>query len=876
MVTLLRIWSGACLLLLAAFLTAAEPTKEEIAKAVKRLGDDSFEVRQKASEFLRQAGRAAEPALVEAAKSTDREVERRAREILADFKWGIYPDTPKNILELIEAYRGGENDAKLKAARDLIALGHTGCLALLKIASAEENEAVRRALHQEMTQEIVQTTGMFLLAGQHDILEDLLAQSLIGERDGSYRNYAAHLLLRGKLDAKIAEVQAKAIKEKAREDGQRQPAELLFFLTRAKGDAAGMRQAAELTGNGRLRTFALQEASAWKELADHYEKDNDPSDFAIERLSYALAYQRLAGTPEKRAKALAELEKFGKDNADDTSSAWLAAKALYLNDRPEEGLRLLLAGKQYHPAFDVLGTQYRIAEALQLAEKGEEAVEEQRLSLRLSLGRFLSTLGERAKAKAVFAKLSEQIGDRTRYPNSQDLLQLYMRLGLTDEAFAYGAELLRKEEKRDYRDPLLAALYPKHPEAAGVWWSVFRHQFTADQAPALLKEMTRLFDGKITGQEFDDLLKKAEKALAEPGQPLAPANLLALATAAAGAGRPELELKYLERAAEQPKQADALLRLADLLAGKQAWKEAAQRYRQAWDADRSQPLPLFLQGEALAQAGQQAEGDKLKKIAHWLPLGNERVRYQFAKALADKGFTTAAQRERELILRVGVLEDWAVNETMRHLAYDAWYRKDYQKAADLFEKFRLRCLRTDVYFIEFSAHVQVPALVHQSRARLLLKEGKIDEARNEVQQCLVLTPGNVNLPIRLLGDLEKAGRKTDADALFEQVFKVHDQLCKDYPHSATNWNTLAWLSACCRRQLARGQEAAETALRLAPNTAAYMDTQAEVLFQRGEQAQALALMKRCLELEPKNAYFQRQLKRIEAGDTKVDVPDEED
>jgi hypothetical protein len=33
-------------------------------------------------------------------------------------------------------------------------------------------------------------------------------------------------------------------------------------------------------------------------------------------------------------------------------------------------------------------------------------------------------------------------------------------------------------------------------------------------------------------------------------------------------------------------------------------------------------------------------------------------------------------------------------------------------------------------------------------------------------------------------------------------------------------------------------------------------------------------MKRCLALEPKNDYFQKQLKRFEAGDPKAPVPEE--
>jgi len=795
-------------------------------------------------------------------------VERRAREILDEVKWGIYPDTPKSVLAQIDRYRAGDNETKISVCRDLIALGHPGYAALLKIAAAEESATMRQTLYQEMAREVVRAAGGFLLEGNQQILEDLLEQSLVGEREGSYRNYAAHLLFRGRLDGKIAEFQTKALKG----NGDRQAAEILFYLGRAKGDVALLRRAAEKAGKPRLLNFALAETGAWKELAERYEKDHDPHEFGIERLTLAIAYQRLAGNAAKLDEALAQLDKFVKDNFDDTGYVWLGAKALYLNDRPAEGLAALLRGKQIQSAFDVLCTQYKFAEALQLTENLADLPEDQRFAVQMSLGRFLTYLGDRDKAQAVLAKLGEQIGDRSRYPSGQDLVQLLMRLDLKEQAANYAAGLLRKEEKREYREPLLEALFPNHATTAPVWWTIYRRQFSADEAAAILLHMRHLFEGKITGKAFDELRQKAEDQVGDFQEN--PALFWqAIAEAAAAAGRPELEEKYLVRAAEKATQPGPLLRLGDILAGRKAWKEAAQRYRQAWDKDRSQPLPLFLQGKALVQAGQQQEGAKLQEFAHWLPLGSERVRYQFAKALEERGYSDDAQRERDLVLRVGILEDWAVNETLRHLAYAAMHKKDFQRAADLFEKFRLRCMRTDVYFIEFSAHVQVPALVHQCRARAYLHEGKIDEAKKEVQLCLTLTPGNVNLPIRLVGDLERAGRKQEADELFQQVFAIHDKLCKDHPSSSSSLNTLAWLCACCRRQLDRGLEVAETAVRLAPQ-AAYLDTLAEVYFQRGNQAKALELTKRCLELEPKNAYFQRQLKRIAAGDPKVDVPEE--
>jgi cytochrome c-type biogenesis protein CcmH/NrfG len=62
---------------------------------------------------------------------------------------------------------------------------------------------------------------------------------------------------------------------------------------------------------------------------------------------------------------------------------------------------------------------------------------------------------------------------------------------------------------------------------------------------------------------------------------------------------------------------------------------------------------------------------------------------------------------------------------------------------------------------------------------------------------------------------------------------------------------------------------------LSPKTSAYQDTLAEALFQAGKKDDALAAIKRAIELDPKRRYYKEQLKRIEAGDPKVALPPEE-
>src|SRR5262249_794056 len=131
---------------------AAAPTPDEIARAIRELGDNSFEVREKASQFLWEAGRAAEEAFEQTLKTNDAEVVRRARELLDRFRWGVYPDTPKNMVDLINQYRSAARQ-KSDVVRDLMQLGPSGYAVLLKIATAEEEAEMRRAVFRLIRQE---------------------------------------------------------------------------------------------------------------------------------------------------------------------------------------------------------------------------------------------------------------------------------------------------------------------------------------------------------------------------------------------------------------------------------------------------------------------------------------------------------------------------------------------------------------------------------------------------------------------------------------------------------------------------------------------------------------------------------------------------
>lgn len=133
---------------------AAEPTQEELRRAVQQLADEDAGVRQKATQFLWEAGSRAESLLRDAAKSPDAEVSIRAAALLDKIRWGVFHDTPKEVVELIAAYRAADDVADREAAlRGLLEKGSPGFVALAKMSTAESKTEARQLIKSAANQQ---------------------------------------------------------------------------------------------------------------------------------------------------------------------------------------------------------------------------------------------------------------------------------------------------------------------------------------------------------------------------------------------------------------------------------------------------------------------------------------------------------------------------------------------------------------------------------------------------------------------------------------------------------------------------------------------------------------------------------------------------
>jgi predicted Zn-dependent protease len=854
-----------------------KPTKEQIAKWIQQLGDNDFEKREEAQQKLWEAGQAAEAALREATKDSDKEISRRAQDVLDKFKWGLYPDTPKKIVDLVTKYQTGDRNAKIATVKELYEMGSAGCAVLLKIAHAEDNAEIRAALYDEISRQAGQALPLLLVEDKDaTVVETLLELAVASETEASIHNYVAYFYLKGKLDDRIKHYQARV----GDKTGASRDAEVLFYLLRAKGDIPAAREVAKKAGREDLIDGLLHDRGEWKELAGRQKTGESLGD--IERMSYRAAYHRMAGNHKECDEALKDIRKFAEDKPAGDSERWYAAKALFLNERPAEALELLGKGTS-NPAvaFEVLTAQQKFREVLELAEKLREGGNSDPV-VQILEARLRHGLGEKEKAEEMFRKLAEQVKE-TPAPWAEKLIETEMRLGLRELAFEHAAKALGLTPDTGSQRQVLARLFPSQEATADPWWILLRRKDPKADPKATMRTLRSIMAGKLDAKELASLLQAMEAAAKDPmpkeNEP--PFNawqwLQAAAEAALLARDEATAFGLFDKAiAAGPQAPQPLQRKGDLLAARKEWEKAAEAYEQVWARNRNEPLPLFLRGWALAKAGKEAEGKKLMEQSHWVLLGDDYTRAQFAKTLAQRGHFAAARREREILLHTCTPGTFHAGEVQRQMAVEAVSRKDYLQGAALHEHAMLRCLRMNVNFIESAAYVGVPGFIERLKARGYVQAGKLTEAREAIDTCQKLLPGNIDLAVHVVPELEKQGQKKDADNLFDRSFAFQAGLCKDFPNSSWCHNSLAWLCACCKRDLARAQESAEKAVKLAPEHAGYRDTLAEVLFQRGQKEQALEQMKKCVELEPQRVYFKKQLQRIQAGDPKAPLPSEDE
>ena len=822
-----------------------------VSDAVRDLGDADPQVRERATKLLWSRGRAAESALQAAAVGDDPEVARRAKSILRDFAYGLYPDAPREVFALLDQYRRGDEPLKRTAIAGLGARGIPGLRVLLKLREEEPDARLRRAITSFLGPREHEVAALMLADGDAEGVEKMLEHAA-GESANAAQDYAAMLLLNGKLAGVLAQAKAQPI------TAARAP--LLVALARAAGDLPTARAAAERCDNPGLFEAVLIEQGDWKGLAQRISSTRglEPA----EQDGYLCACYRLDGDQQAFQAAAQKLIAHGDAVPSD---CWPCAKNLFLNDHAEDAILLLLKHNDYLRASTFLAPRLRFADAIELAKHAQEHQPGEVLKIKARTVGALQFIGETQKARELMAEVAAENRLNNDFTTWVYLIEDAQQLGLAEEANQYAAAALEKADPQALIAWMFEKMHLGDGSSAAQWWQLLRSRNAGQSVSNTLRELRSIYDGSASAEQWEDLTGAARKHAADLPSKLAENWELTVAQTLLAAGRVGDAPAWFSRIAAGATNPRSLIQVGDFEADRKRFNAAADLYDRAWQLDRTQPAPLFLKGWALAQSGRAKEGRSAMELAHQLPLGSEAARHALLEVLVKRGLQDDIRREVTLILTVTPPRSWERNEALRRAAEEAGGRGDYLTAAGLLERAFLPTLGNDVFFSEPWANVVVPAMIHKTRALGLIKAGQLDEAVREAKTSLEEVPADADTLIDLVKALDAPGHKQQADALYSDHIAVYRKLVAEYPKSGPAYNQLAWTQVECHRELDDALKNALRAVELEPASTASIDTLAEVYFARRDLQDAIKQINRCIELEPKVERHHRQLSRFRAA-----------
>lgn len=832
---------------------ASRPTSVEasIPSLIDRLADPDPTRRDRAAKALWSMGRPAEPALRAAADDPNPEIARRARAILRDFTYGLYPDAPHEIFNLLEQYRKGDVREKRTAVLELGNCGVPGIRVLLRLREDERDPNWKSLISQVLLPREHEVSVLMLAQGQAAEVEQMLEHSAF-DSPVAAQDYAALLRFNGKLNQTLAHLNGELTERSA---------PVVVALARAAGDLATARTAAEKSGDPELLDSVLVEQGDWATLARRLAAGGGKLQPA-ERLGYLCAYYRLAGD-DKNANAIARQIVQRADNSPQDFK--VCAENLFLNDRPNDAIGVLRRHNDFLTLSNFLAARLQFPEALDLPREAAQRQPADELQIRARTVGTLFFLGLNDRAKNLASQVIADNHLRNDFDTRVALADGFRQAQMKTEADAAAVRALEKATRDTRLTPLFEKLQMGDDGSATAWWQFLRPHYLDEPAASTLKRLHALFDGKMPGPELEKLSEQVRRDA--PDLPFAEREAFeqTVGDTFAAVGRDDLASAWVGRL--EAGGAASLVHAGDWRADHKDFTAAARDYERAWEHDRSKADALYLRGWALSQSGQKEEGNRIMEQARELPLGSETGRFELFDAMNRHKLRDEALKQLDLILQVGSMGAWEHFEALRRSAdLLAEEGKDLQ-AADRWNKAFLRNFSNGIYFNDPWANVIVPSLIHKTRAAGLIKTGKIEEGLKEAQTAMDEAPGDADALIDIVNALDASGNRPQADKFYADRTAQYRQLIKTYPDSGPLHNQLAWTQVMCHRELDDALINGKRAVELEPTSTASMDTLAEVYFARHDATAAAAEMQKCIDLEPRVERHRKQLERFKAGTT---------
>ena len=872
----------------AAGLSAApvEPPKEnpsELASILTRLSDESYSVREAATQELWKLGERVIPELRRAAEGRDPEVAIRARELLRKIELGILPDSSPKIVEQVMLYDRGSLDERQRVIVEL--RKERAYRQILKLYALEKDENSLAMLESQVRGVAVDAARDCLTSTPPDVHGAFTYLKMARPEAAEYMAMASLHRVLGTLDEELkksASIQGK--------DGHLYRYALLSAAGRLNEAAAEAEEAELPLASARLQLIS-GDPLPWLQLAPSPPQMVPPAGLANYR-EYAISTWQGKPVKQELTRDLRRMARMGDE--DDQAKALMM---LFLTGDYQEAEKLL-EKRDSGAAFYHFESSERIPEALKIlgidSEKPDYTAwalkrfrvliddpdaEEREIPQLGMLGYFLERRGLFRELDEAFVAPLMELAES----NQENFLLGVTRLFTADNPEDLALPVVRPVLKActafagddDVRwMQIVESLFEAYPNSSDLW------RWLADLDPALdrparLEWMCRILEIlPDTSDQRGAFYEKAWQAIgkAEKNEHRRLLGLLA------DASQPPFEegdkkkgnaATYL-RALEEIEKIDGIpedrkLVKGYMLSATGRWNDAAQFWIETGKDAPGEPVYFGFAAACLRKAGDEAGAVEMEKKAELLAMGETRALSRIGDYFGMCGDFPRARAWWERAAAECTNDSRSFSKLIQVLGDDASAREDWKRSAAFGEAYALEWAMSGLGRNELSSvYLRQRLEADFSRGFAGLEKDREASIRL-IGQTLEAPYADLLLADYFFAPMREAGLVKMHDEAFEKNWKRLSEVIARFPDGDNTRNSAAWLASRANRRLDEAEKHLDGALKNFPRQAAYLDTMAEVQFARGDRAKALDLSNKGLNEEPLDLQLIRQHQRFTSG-----------
>lgn len=852
--------------------TPVERMGADLEILIRELGDEDYQVREKASREIWKLGETALPGLQEALTLPSPEQVYRARDLLRKIQLHITPDTDPSVTALVEQYQKASPSEKVALLEKM--QKKQAWMQMLKLYASESHGRIREKLASDMNVIAARAARECLMKGDATEAREFLEMAPANAR--GLLALAEFHRSHGTLEAEIQRAKA----------GQGQKAKFwLLALERAAGNYQAARAAATAAGQPRIAAAMAALAGdplPWLLDMELGRNDKDPA-----AIYSVLAAKRWSGKSIKKADLEPLVRKLSGRNTGDSGAAMNALFLLGEIDLVEPTFAKSDSLSAFHhfesleripEAFKAVGLDpdepdYPVWIAQRLAIMAADDVENQQgvstsLEELVALANFLERRGLNQQAFDVFSKPLAKLAETDRNQFENLLRELF-----GNREIVTGAPMLAKRigilwagDDEEHWKALLTAAFG-NDELYSKWWEwlpdLDPQASQAERFDGLLALFGIGSDSSKLREHWMTLAWKAADQAPAKGRSILVGRIWELTTQVGDVansfkaakqlpkdmedqvfwGQQVVFLSALERwddaaaviiaqidtlkAANQPPGAELYAYAAAAL--RRAGREDEAAIHDAW-ADK---LALGESGIALRVGNGYAHGYDYKRAADW-----------WAKAACEadpdsNDFPVALKVHADALLENSQWnETAAVSEVLARIFANSEYR--WSSPLPFMRQRLLADMARALANLKTDREASI-ALLNQCH-RNFLSDGALADF--------------------FFPALRKVGLVREHDSWFKDTWDFMVCVIQKYPDSDNTRNTAAWFASRAVLKLDEAEKFLTIALASHPYQSSYIDTMAEIQFAKGDREKSLEWSKKAVNYSPDDAQLRRQQERF--------------